>query len=224
MIPLSDSVFTRRIVVFLLLLATLLAPAAVHADPPSPASGTASVDGDAVEWDLTADFFANMHGQGKVEKPLHSTLYLRYECATQTLFALILPVDGYVVAVEPYQAYIKLGTDDTLVNGGAGDDDEAPDFDWIAADGNEADGWEASAILAPGFYNNLNVQTKVWDAEGQPHTSAVINHAIDLNVFCPPTAVALSDLTVSNNTPYAFAALAGVALVVVLALATKSQR
>ncbi len=221
MIHFSHKVFTQRVLLFLLL-ATLLAPAAVHADPPSPSTGIATVDGDAVEWDLTADFFANMHGQGKVEKPIQSKLYLRYECATETLFALILPVEGYVVAVEPYLSYIKLGTDNTLVNGASGDDGNAPDFQWIAATGNVTDGWEASAILPPGFYNNLNIQTRVFDDKGQPHTSAVINRAIELNVSCTPTAVTLSDMALSDSTPYAIAALVGAALVG--ALAVKSRR
>ena len=47
---------------------------AFAASPPVPAFGTATVDGDASEWNLaedgTGDFFANMYRAGNSEKPM----------------------------------------------------------------------------------------------------------------------------------------------------------
>jgi len=57
------------------------------------------------------------------------------------------------------------------------------DFEWVglSGDGTTAQGWKASATLAPGTYNNLNVHTQVDDNQ----TSAVENRAIDLVIACP---------------------------------------
>ena len=60
------------------------------AAPPVPTFGTAVVDGNIDEWDLINDFFANMHRAGDPDKVVESKLYLRYDCATNTMYALVL--------------------------------------------------------------------------------------------------------------------------------------
>lgn len=177
------------------------------ATPPQPTYGTAIVDGDSSEWNLaedgSGDFFANMHRAAKSEKKVESKLYLRYDCETNTLYALVLGVEGVPVLVEPDDSFLKLGNSDKLVDGNYGDDDSVPDFAWVGLSGDEetALGWEASASLSPGAYNNFNVHTQVDDCEGEeelgvcPQTSAVIDREIQLVIECEPTVIELESFT-----------------------------
>jgi hypothetical protein len=75
--------------------------------------------------------------------------------------------------------YIKVGNT-TLVTESSGDNGTPPDFAWIGLSGNTAQGWEASATLAPGSYNDLNVHSQVDDNQ----TSAVADRSIDLLLLC----------------------------------------
>ena len=60
-----------------------------------PVYQVADVDGDYSEWDLTADFFADMYRAAKPQNEVQSKLYLRYDCQNEVLFVLVLAVDGY---------------------------------------------------------------------------------------------------------------------------------
>lgn len=174
------------------------------ASPPEPAYGTANVDGSTGEWYLEADFFANMYRAGKPDKPLESKLYLRYDCSTKTLYALVLGEPGVpVLANLPADNYMKLGNATKLVDGNSGDEGTPPDFAWVGLgfDGNpaHAQGWEASALLMPASYTNLNVSAQVLDACGG-QTSAVPNWAIPLVINCPAVArLSLVKNVISNN-------------------------
>ena len=134
--------------------------AATASAAPAPSSGSAVVDGNAAEWNTTTDFFSNMiraggnGGQTEVE----SKLYLRYDCATTTLYAYVNAEPGVTIAANlPGDSFIKLGVK-KLVDGNAGDDGTAPDFAWIGLSGSTATGWEASALLLPGSYT-INVHS-----------------------------------------------------------------
>ena len=164
----------------------------------------ADVDGDMSEWDMTEagpDFYAYMYRAGDPNKPIESHLSLRYNCSTQVLTVLVDAIDGVpIIASSPETAHVKLGNSNKLVDGNDGDDGIAPDFQWInrSADESEADGWEASTQLAPGFYPNLNVHTNVFDSGGS-QTSAVANRAINLDILCPdPLAVSLNQLNTNT--------------------------
>ena len=155
------------------------------APQPAYGSGTA-VDGNAGEWAIDCDFFANMHEAGNSNKDVKSRLYLRYDCATQTLYALVLAANGVTIDAQPADsAFIKLGNSHKLVDGNAGNDGTPPDFAWIGRHGDAAQGWEASVKLAPASYADLNVHTNVQGGK----TSAVVGRAIALTISCPiPTA------------------------------------
>lgn len=184
----------------LMVVGLLASNLALAANPPQPTYGTADVEGDPSEWDLaedgSGDFFANMYRAADTDKPVESKLYLRYDCSTNTLYALVLGVEGVpVLSNLPDDAFIKIGNPSPpppelkLVDGNSGDDGTPPDFAWVdqGFDGNNnhARGWEGSASLPEGNYK-LNVHTQVFD-DGEAQTSAVPNREIDLVIQCPET-------------------------------------
>jgi uncharacterized repeat protein (TIGR01451 family) len=147
-----------------------------EAAPPNPSLDTANVDGSSNEWDLTVDLFADMYRAGDPTKKVESKLYLRYDCATNTMYALVLTVTGVPALVEPDSAWIAIdGEASKVVTGSSGDDGTPPDFAWVdqGFDGNSnhARGWEGSFSLAPGSYKIL-VHVNVFD-DGASQTSAV---------------------------------------------------
>lgn len=180
-------------VLFVLLTAALASAAA-----PFVVTGTADVNGNSSEWNLANDFFANMYKAGNPNKETLAKLYLRYDCQTQTLYALVLVEPGHTIAanVGPGEHYLKLGVT-TLVNDASGDNGTPPDFAWINKRTGPlgvdiADGWEASTSLTTGNYSNLNAHTNVdWNG-AEWDTAAVANRSIQMNIVCAPSAVTLS--------------------------------
>ncbi|MGQ9600086.1 MAG: hypothetical protein ACUVWZ_11800 [Anaerolineae bacterium] len=169
---------------------------------PNPTYVRAFVDGDPSEWDLTNDFFANMYLAANPAKPVLSKLYVRYDCRAGTLYVLVLAEPGHLIDVDSGTGnhFVKLGNTNKLVDAAAGNDGTPPDFAYInlSGDGATADGWEASAYLAPGFYSpsntpsdGLNVHTNVDDGD----TSAVSGRQIDLYIICGPQAVTLASFS-----------------------------
>ncbi|MEA2535783.1 MAG: hypothetical protein QOF11_17 [Chloroflexota bacterium] len=137
-----------------LLALSVLGPASVGAaSPPVPSSGTATVDGSAGDWNLGADHFADMSDAGDPTKPVDAKLYLRYDCATETLYALVEGIDGTQFRqTRPENAYIRIDGAGKLVSGESGNDGTAPDFSWVNPDGELADGFEASGHVDPGSH------------------------------------------------------------------------
>lgn len=190
--------------VFLTLLIPLTIEFAHAADPPVPTYGAATVDGNTSEWDLNTDFFADMikaAGLGGQTDVL-SKLYLRYDCSTGVLYALVLATAGHTIDADSNsdEHFIKLGQTTKLVD--ASDrppDGTLPDFEWVglSGDGKTADGWEAAVSLAAGDYNNFNVHTNVDNGE----TSQVLNKGIELSISCAclPTLYFESD---PNGNPF----------------------
>lgn len=138
-----------------LLALSVLGPASVGAaSPPVPSSGSAKVDGSTGDWNLGADLFADMTDTGTPNEPVRAKLYLRYDCSSETLFALVLGVDGTQFReTRPENAYIRIDGTGKLVSGDSGNDGTPPDFAWVHPDGTLADGFEASGSLAPGNYS-----------------------------------------------------------------------
>ncbi|MBU0494723.1 MAG: hypothetical protein KKA73_15165 [Chloroflexi bacterium] len=164
------------------------------ATPPEPTYGAAVVDGDYGEWDLSNDYFADMYRAANPNHDVLAKLYLRYDCSTQTLYALVLVEPGHPIDVDiaADNHFVKIASGTKLVDGNAyPPDGTLPDLAWIglSADGTTATGWEASASLAVGTYGDLNVHTDVDDEE----TSAVANRAIPLVLDCL-TAVELASI------------------------------
>ncbi|MEO8228489.1 MAG: hypothetical protein ABI628_01865 [Chloroflexota bacterium] len=137
-----------------LLALSVLGPASVGAaSPPVPSSGSVTVDGSTGDWNLSADHFADMTDTGIANGTVRARLYLRYDCASETLFALVLGVDGIQFReTRPENAYVRIDGAGKLVSGESGNDGTPPDFSWVHPDGTLADGWEASGSLAPGDY------------------------------------------------------------------------
>jgi uncharacterized repeat protein (TIGR01451 family) len=177
---------------------------------PYPTYGTATVDGAYGEWNLaedgTGDFFANMYRSADSTKDVLSKLYLRYDCSSKTLYALVLVETGHTIDVDADPApgeehFIKINGSKIVDDGDQPPSGGPPDFEWIglSGDGTTADGWEASASLDPGTYNDFDVHTQVDDDE----TSAVEGRQIDLVINC------LADLVVSKWGPAAVSTTCG---------------
>ncbi|MBE9563097.1 MAG: hypothetical protein IMF12_09585, partial [Proteobacteria bacterium] len=93
-----------------------------------PVAGTATVDGDISEWDLSADIAANMctagsvgvdgncAGSGKVNL---SDLYARYNCDTDTAYVLVLENSPYTAEESDGDAWVTVGgKSNKVVKGG----------------------------------------------------------------------------------------------------------
>jgi hypothetical protein len=130
----------------------MLAPTSFAAAP-NPSLGTANVDGNPSEWDLTADFFANMTNAGNANQPVMAKLYIRYDCEAEVLYGLVLAESGlHIQQTRPENAYLRIDGAGKLVSGESGDNGTPPDFAWVNPDGTFADGFEGSGSLAPGTY------------------------------------------------------------------------
>lgn len=185
------------IAIVLFIAALLLStPTTTFAVAPNPVYASANIDGNAGEWNLATDFYADMYEAGDPTKPVLAKIYVRYHCPSNILYALVLPQPGFQIVANGADAFIKLGNSNTLVNGNSGDNDVAPDFQWIGLSGGFAAGWEASAPLPVGNYTDLNPHTNVTGNR----TAAVQNRRIALNITCPPLAVTLASFEATSRT------------------------
>ncbi len=156
------------------------------ASPPEPTYGTATVDGNYGEWNLTSDFFADMYRGWDPLKKVESKLYLRYDCATGTMYALVLAVEGVPVQVQPDDAWIAInGINNKVVTG------HSSNFAWVdqGYDGNNdhARGWEGSFSIAPGSYL-LWAHANVYD-DGGSQTSGVREIALVIQCAGQPATI-----------------------------------
>lgn len=172
-----------------LLIASLVALPVLAVVPVEPTyiqdpADVITVDGDTSDWDLTEDYFADMYKAANPNFEVLSKLYLRYDCTTFTLYALVLVEPGHTIDADllPDEHYLKVGSTTLVDDTDQPADGTPPDFHWVglSGDGTTAEGWEASTELWPGEYTNFNVHTDVDDGE----TSAVTNRSIDLTLFC----------------------------------------
>ncbi|NJO15805.1 MAG: hypothetical protein HC877_08665 [Thioploca sp.] len=95
-----------------------------------------------------------MREAGKADKDLLSKLYLRYDCNTQTMYALVLREGSYEAKNSASDAWIKFNSlpgNGKVMDGNSGNDGTPPDFEWVK-DGSTFIGYEASFIIAPGTY------------------------------------------------------------------------
>jgi len=177
----------------------LLTPLAIDfahaADPPVPTYGAATVDGDTTEWDLSNDFFANMYRAGDPDKDTLAKLYLRYDCSTETLYALVLAESGVSVDVDPDDNWIKVYAlgNSPIVDGNDGNDGTPPDFAWVGLSGTTAKGWEASAPLAPGEYSEIEVHANVNGGETSSTGKQGSRIPLSISCTCLPTLYFESD-------------------------------
>lgn len=147
-----------------------------------PSYGTASVDGNNADWSLSDDLFASMWEAGNANKPnavVLSKLYLRYDCAAQRLYVLVLAEPGQVAMLRPDDAFVKLGNSTKLIDGNLEGTASNKEFSWVY-DGNTLIGFEAGFDFEEGTYTNLNVHIQI----NPGRTSAVNNRAIPLEIIC----------------------------------------
>jgi len=148
---------------------------------PSPSNGSAVVDGNYNDWNLTNDFISNMYRAWKDNKTVESKVYLKYECTTGTLYALVLCVDGVTINPIADENWIK-ESGIKLVDGTSDNNGTPPDFQYIYQ-GEEVIGWEASVNMELGDYTEFAVHAEVIDA-GKSQTSGTPNKEISLHIEC----------------------------------------
>ena len=150
----------RNFVIFVAILAVMV-PGALASSEPSyiPPSGAITVDGNTVpnpdgEWDLTNDFFALMDHNSNNKNSKNSKnsensnnyppekLYLRYDCDTETLYAMVQVAPGSVINPVFGENWVKV------------DDNKLVDAKYYIYDVNGGIiGWEALGTVSPGAYN-----------------------------------------------------------------------
>lgn len=156
----------------LVILCTLLLSPLASAEAPYPTYGTAEVDGDIDEWDLTNDFFANMYRAGKEylgpnPSPIESKLYVRYDISTATVYVLVLNQPDVIAILSADNAWVAIdGISNKVVKGNFGNDGVPPDFEWVYNSDEDLVGYEASFVLTPGTYN-IDVHINVQDGGSQ---------------------------------------------------------
>ena len=180
--------FRVVVVVAVTLIAVILMAAFVSAaTPPHPTYGTATVDGDASEWDLaedgSGDFFANMYRTGNPTKPVEAKLYLRYDCDNNILYALVKTVNDLPIDTsKTEEQWINIDGGKKEVNDQSGDNGIPPDFHFVPDAGTPKIGWEASVSLTTGNHT-IQVHTNVLDGGSQTADTTVK----DLEIDCSPT-------------------------------------
>lgn len=143
--------------------------------------GSANVNGvlDAGEWNLGAPFAA-MYRAGNPKKDVLAYLYLKYNCSTHTMYALVKSVNGYPVQQDWSEAWIALGSLSNKVS--------FTQKAWLTT----GDGWEVAFPLAEDEYSimaHTNVNDGAWQTAGSEWTC--------LYVYCDPTAVELAGWSLS---------------------------
>jgi len=185
-----------KLSVLAMLSVLVLLPLSAGATPPSPSYGTAVVDGNYGEWNLSADFFANMYRAGNPTKPLEAKLYLRYDCSQSAMYVLVLVEPGPIGLVDTTLTPISTGwvaidtQSNKVVNDQAGNDGNPPDFAWIdlAYDGDptHVHGFEASFLITPDNYEII-VHQQVYSGGSQTTaTTGFPNSGPPLEIFCEP--------------------------------------
>lgn len=186
-----------------LLAAAILAPNAFAAAP-TPSLGSAVVDGNPGEW-TGADYFADMTDNGNPANETLATLSLRYDCDTGTLYALVMVTggnEGLVKQDRPDEGYIKIDSV-TVVRASNGDDGSPPDFVWVNGNGTRADGYEASANVAPGSYTvRAHFLFEFDDKDGYLTIDTVPREA-PLTINCPQPTPEATPVATPAATPEA---------------------
>jgi len=178
-------------IVALIVVATVLAAS-------EPTYGEATVNGDIGEWDLEKDFFADMllaGGQGGHEEILAS-LYLRYDCMSKTLTALVLTDTNLIDVDGKEEHFIKINGE-TVVNDQEGIDGVPPNFAWVglSSDQKTAQGFEASTQMNLGTHSLLVHTLVLYDNESQTAATEPLTLTLD----CRSTAIELSSFTTSSS-------------------------
>jgi hypothetical protein len=132
---------------------------------------------------------------------LESKLYLRYDCSTGTLYALVLAEQGVAVLQQSDDAWLRIDGPPPSVNGGSGNDGTPPDFEWVWI-GDELRGYEASLAVSAGNHT-IDAHIQVFD-DDESQTSAAYD--AELVIACPETGAIIihKDASFESATQFAF--------------------
>jgi hypothetical protein len=134
-------------------------PLRATALPPIPSVGTATVDGQCDEWNLTSDFFANMYLAGDPCKTVESKIYLRYDGASNSLYMLMLAQSHVIGCCEGgggVAGTVLGAVGSKTVGEPSGNARFLPCSMWVGrafdGDSTHAIGYEAAFHIMPGTY------------------------------------------------------------------------
>jgi hypothetical protein len=167
------------------------------------------VDGQISDWDLQNTPHANMFNAGRPTESwpgfaILSTLYLSYDCDTQTLYGLVLDVveDGEPVDQSDGDAWLRVygqGWSNNLLIDGSGNGNTNPRaFEWVYDTGGLLLGYEFCAALSPGFYAEIEAHI---DVNGATSSTGRYNqgYAIPLAINCDPGEVGAAELLPASS-------------------------
>jgi len=132
-------------------------------------AGTATVDGDISEWDLSGGNIMCTAGSLGVDgcegngKEQLSTVYLRYDCTTNTMYVLVLEADGKDAERSESDAWVTVGGNSNKV---------LEEFAWVG----NTDGYEASFTMTEDSDNvqvHLNVSGNTSSTGKNGDTSSI---------------------------------------------------
>jgi hypothetical protein len=163
---------------------------AVSAVAPSVVNGTATVDGSSAEWNPSTggpDFFSPMCTGFKCDSnhPVVANLFLRYACATQTMYVLVLATAGNTFN-QGTGNFVAVNTEgNKVVDPSSGNIGPPPNFEYLG----NGQGWEASFTIAPGSFN-------IWfESTVNGATGGTPGKFIPVDPGCSSTAVTVSSMS-----------------------------
>ncbi len=186
-----------------LFLLSVLFPPRAEAQPLAYGTGI-TVDGDCSDWDLNEDFYANMYLGGRTNRPVLSSLYLRYDCADSLLYILVLDNSADNLAPESTasDAWLKIynngWANNKLIDGNSDGNTSPRSFSWVVEEGTLL-GYEAAAHLLPSYYAEIEAHLNV-DGETSSTGKYSQGNAIELEIACQPGDTASAKEQVDRTT------------------------
>jgi hypothetical protein len=189
----------------------VLLPIRGAAQEPATGGGIV-VDGNPADWDLADDFFADLYNAGRPTPDwpgfaVLAKLYLRYDCDSGLLHALVLDEPGGGLPdADPDEAWIKIyglgWAGNKLIDGDGNGNTSPRSFEWvhlIPGDPNSpVIGYEASAWLEEGAYSHFEAHLNI-DGDTASTGKHAQGHAISLAVTCER-----DDTVAADEQPQAF--------------------
>jgi hypothetical protein len=186
---------------------SLLVPTQAIADEPVYGTGIV-VDGNPCDWDFENDFFSDMYIAGYDHNPVLSHLYLRYDCFTDILYALVIDVhnDGLTPDLSPGDAWIKIynngWTNNKLIDGFGEGNTTPRAFEWVYEVCGDPYtplvGYEACGALGDGIYSYFEAHLNIC---GETSSTGMNSHddAISVEIFCDLLEIDTPQLFILNQ-------------------------
>jgi len=154
----------------------------------------AVIDGSYLsDWQpLASNVHVPMYTAGNPTKPQLSDLYLRYDCNSNTMFALVLKGAGYSIEGAPWIKIYELGNSPRVDDNYDPPNGVQPEFSWVPPSLSvqpNTEGYEASFTLAPGSYT---MEAHVNIASGQTSSTGRSDSFIHVDLACPTESLGVS--------------------------------